>query len=352
MFQQGRNYTAAIRYRYGFNGKENENENNEIARLQDYGMRIYDLRIARFLSVDPLATSYPFYTPYQFAGNSPIKFIDLDGLEPAEPGKKQGQSAVASKKGTDDYFNWTWVLNKKTKKSSWNQGSSTMYQNGDILHSSSHNDDNKNYYPDVKVRSISTPSIGMVPSTNIDNDLTARFNGFVNAFTTGTKFENNGSEAESDLLLNNFIKGASTALSYKPTSNMSRLLGEDPAFLKLAKSFEQQALAYYNSKGTLEGFNGHQILLSLGKPYIKNTLFMHTVLGGTQQWNALITKISANEIKVRYTVWDHFGAGTDDAKSLLPGLPSLYWLQHNSSHFYPSTVHNYAPFNWNIRVNR
>jgi hypothetical protein len=31
--------------------------------------------------VDPLTASYPFYTPYQFAGNSPIYNIDLDGLE-------------------------------------------------------------------------------------------------------------------------------------------------------------------------------------------------------------------------------------------------------------------------------
>jgi len=34
-----------------------------------------------FLSVDPLTKSYPYYSPYQFAGNKPIQFIDLDGLE-------------------------------------------------------------------------------------------------------------------------------------------------------------------------------------------------------------------------------------------------------------------------------
>jgi hypothetical protein len=33
------------------------------------------------LSVDPLTKGYPFYTPYQFAGNNPIWAIDLDGLE-------------------------------------------------------------------------------------------------------------------------------------------------------------------------------------------------------------------------------------------------------------------------------
>lgn len=36
---------------------------------------------SRFLSVDPLAGSFPEYSPYQYAGNTPIQAIDLDGLE-------------------------------------------------------------------------------------------------------------------------------------------------------------------------------------------------------------------------------------------------------------------------------
>jgi hypothetical protein len=34
--------------------------------------------------VDPLSPSYPWYTPYQFAGNKPIEFIELEGLEEGE----------------------------------------------------------------------------------------------------------------------------------------------------------------------------------------------------------------------------------------------------------------------------
>jgi|GEM_PF-3681765 len=52
-----------------------------VAFAYDFGARMYDARIGRFTSVDPLATQYPFYTPYQFAGNKPIQFIDLEGLE-------------------------------------------------------------------------------------------------------------------------------------------------------------------------------------------------------------------------------------------------------------------------------
>lgn len=65
----------------GFNGKENDNEVKGEGNQQDYGRRIYDPRLVRFLSVDPLQTDYPWYTPFQFAGNSPILNVDLDGLE-------------------------------------------------------------------------------------------------------------------------------------------------------------------------------------------------------------------------------------------------------------------------------
>ncbi|MGN6419487.1 MAG: RHS repeat-associated core domain-containing protein [Pseudobacter sp.] len=69
-------------YRYGFNGKENDNEVKGGDGLQqDYGFRVYDNRLGRFLSVDPITADYPELTPYQFASNSPIANIDIDGLE-------------------------------------------------------------------------------------------------------------------------------------------------------------------------------------------------------------------------------------------------------------------------------
>ena len=73
--------TNGANYRYGFNGKENDNEVKGSGNQQDYGMRIYDPRLGRFLSVDPLSNNFPYYTPYQFAGNKPIEAIDLDGME-------------------------------------------------------------------------------------------------------------------------------------------------------------------------------------------------------------------------------------------------------------------------------
>jgi RHS repeat-associated protein len=69
-------------YRYGFNGKENDNEVKGEGNEQDYGMRIYDPGLGRFLSIDPLTKNYPWYTPYQFAGNTPLQAVDMDGGEP------------------------------------------------------------------------------------------------------------------------------------------------------------------------------------------------------------------------------------------------------------------------------
>lgn len=77
----GRNFSNAG-YRYGFNRKENDPESVGTGRgLQDYGFRIYNPSLGKFLSVDPLTASYPELTPYQFASNQPIWAIDLDGLE-------------------------------------------------------------------------------------------------------------------------------------------------------------------------------------------------------------------------------------------------------------------------------
>jgi RHS repeat-associated protein len=84
--EPGRTYAAASvgGYRYGFNGKEDDNEVKGVGDQQDYGMRIYDPRVGRFLSVDPISNKYPELTPYQFASNTPLQAIDLDGLEGTE----------------------------------------------------------------------------------------------------------------------------------------------------------------------------------------------------------------------------------------------------------------------------
>jgi len=79
------NATTAANYRYGFNGKEQDPEVKGAGDQYDYGMRMYDPRVGRFLSTDPLTKQYPWYTPYQFSGNTSIAGKDRDGEETMIP---------------------------------------------------------------------------------------------------------------------------------------------------------------------------------------------------------------------------------------------------------------------------
>jgi len=65
----------SLGYRYSFNGKENDGDVKGDGNQIDYGARVYDPRLVRFQSIDPLQKRFPFYTPYQFAGNTPIQAI-------------------------------------------------------------------------------------------------------------------------------------------------------------------------------------------------------------------------------------------------------------------------------------
>jgi len=68
-------------YRYGFNGQEGDGEIYGDKVNYAFTYRMYDARIGRFWSVDPLRSDYPWNSTYAFAENSPIAFKELEGLE-------------------------------------------------------------------------------------------------------------------------------------------------------------------------------------------------------------------------------------------------------------------------------
>ncbi len=154
---------------------------------------------------------------------------------------------------------------------------------------------------------------------------------------------------EAGILFQRFDSGNGEPYSFRLHTEMSRILGEDAGFVGFARDFEFDAMDYYKVHGKLDGFEG---LENYDRPYIKDTWYMHTVMGGNQQIDAQIQSISADHIVVSYRVWDHFGAGRNDATSNLPGLPSLYWLQHVSGLQNPELRDRYQPFIWNIEVKR
>lgn len=81
--------------------------------LQDTTYEEYGLQAdvaSRFLSRDPLARDYPWYTPYQFAGNSPILNVDLDGAEPESAfseyiNQTRGHVIIVVQTADDTYLN-------------------------------------------------------------------------------------------------------------------------------------------------------------------------------------------------------------------------------------------------------
>ncbi len=78
MQQPGREWSSE-EYRFAFNGMEKDDEMKGEGNSYDFGARIYDPRIGRWLSRDAYESFYPHYSPYNFALNTPVQAIDPDG---------------------------------------------------------------------------------------------------------------------------------------------------------------------------------------------------------------------------------------------------------------------------------
>ena len=76
MAMPGRNVVGG--YRYNYQGQELDPETGKIA----FQLRLYDPRINRWLTVDPLAFKFPSMSGYAAFNNNPIFFVDPDGREP------------------------------------------------------------------------------------------------------------------------------------------------------------------------------------------------------------------------------------------------------------------------------
>jgi len=71
--------TRAGEYMWGFNGQEKINEQYGEGNAYDFGARILDVRLGRWMSRDPQAGKYPYFSPYVAMGDNPIIYIDPGG---------------------------------------------------------------------------------------------------------------------------------------------------------------------------------------------------------------------------------------------------------------------------------
>jgi RHS repeat-associated protein len=72
----GKKVLLASPHRFTFNNKENDSEMKGEGNHKDYGMQIYNIRLGRFLSLDPIYSDYPMLSSFHLTNNKPIKYID------------------------------------------------------------------------------------------------------------------------------------------------------------------------------------------------------------------------------------------------------------------------------------
>lgn len=212
-------------YRYGFNGKENDNEVKGVGNSQDYGARIYDNRLGKFLSLDPISKKYPYYSPYHFAGNMPLAAVDLDGEE---------EFVVVRWYNPDNTFNSTSVIKIN------NPDDRPFNRNGGVLYlKMTANSTNKANFNQMKASSSGNPPANNFKRTALSSGLAT--------FSGGSYHLNEGAGNMENKFRNDFECDAgqkvNEVIASQPSKQVEVLVNPTPTYI----GFKQSKFDYNGS---------------------------------------------------------------------------------------------------------
>jgi hypothetical protein len=164
-----------------------DNETQGVGNSINYKYRVDDPRLGRFLSIDPLAPKYPFYSPYAFSGNRVIDAVELEGLEPETLAKQNCNNAdlpaideVAVDKSTGKTHNWTNNYDTGT----WDKGIEevAIVDNRSSQQEASQSNNTSNFSLDFLHSGLSSPLPRLIPDGLV---ITGGANGCIGPLGTG-----------------------------------------------------------------------------------------------------------------------------------------------------------------------